>query len=370
MGVNIDWSLGKMPNVGNNALAAFEQGRKLGDDIRRRKAIKAFTEQPDAPKTLNALIRADPDLGFRASEYQRKRRADQKDDQFGEAMVGYLGPNGDGMGAGAPRSASPTMPSAAFPGQNALAAFTGQQGRWPAPGEEPQPPQAANALSAYNQPQGSRPSLEQAPQLPDSRQEPDPELAFLGTPQTGRDRAFLRMVRIDPLKALKLRSELRDNFVKTLKDTREVYRFGIERLSQASDEQGYQAVLAELEPMTQAIGGNILDHVPANYPGPDGMRELLAKALDAKDQVSAFMRQADIDDDNERADRNTDSIIADRDARRDIQRRGQDIRSTDARRGQDKRGSGGRGARQAMPTATGPNGEKVQWNGTAWVAVQ
>ena len=127
------------------------------------------------------------------------------------------------------------------------------------------------------------------------------------------------MIKADPVKALKLRSELRDNFVKTLKDTREVYRFGIERLSQASDEQTYQSVLAELEPMTQAIGGNLLDHVPANYPGPDGMRELLTKALDAKEQVSAFMQQANIDEDNERADRNTDSIIGDRSARQGVQ---------------------------------------------------
>ena len=84
--------------------------------------------------------------------------------------------------------------------------------------------------------------------------------------------------------------------------------------------------------------------------------------------------------DNDRADLNTDSLIEDRTERRSeaqryhgVQsgntRRGQDIRSTDTRRGQDRRPVGRRGG-GAAPTATGPNGEKVQWNGKAWVPVK
>ena len=278
------------------------------------------------------------------------------------AAMGTSGGAPNVLGANAPPTGNP---SANAPQQmNALAAFTSPQGHWPSPGDEaPQLPDSRQAQAPAN------------PQQPATSQAAgDPDLAALGTPRTSADHAFLRMVKADPLKALKFRSDLRDNFVKTLKDTREVYRFGIERLSQASDEPSYQAVLTELHPMTQAIGGNLLDHVPANYPGPDGMRELLTKALDAKEQVSAFMQQANIDEDNERADRNTDSTIADRDARRADTRqyraaqtgtaqRGQDIRSRDARRGQDKRGSGRSGLVQVKTRAEAealPSGTKFR----------
>jgi hypothetical protein len=115
---------------------------------------------------------------------------------------------------------------------------------------------------------------------------------------------------------------------------------------------------------------------------------------------------ADDDVDNERADRNTASLISDRDARRGLTsrgqdlsdsrgRRGQDIASSDRRRGQDisdkrlRETGGNRGARRASTspgssapvpasqaggnqtftrTATDPStGKKVGWNGTRWV---
>ncbi len=362
----IDWSLLRTPDIGGNTMRAFEQGQKMGDELRRRKAIKRFASDPENPEAVNALMEVSPDLGFKAADYQREQAKAKREQEYGSALGDYVTSGGGGalLGVGG------SQPSQAAP--NALSAFRGLDSN------APRPP-GQNALAAFTATQGAWPSPDQAPQLPDSRQEssePDPDLAILGAPKTGADRAFLRMIKADPMKALKLRSELRDNFVQTLKDTREVYRLGIERLSLANDEPTYQAVLAELQPMTDAIGGNLLDHVPRNYPGPEGIQELLTKALDAKEQVTAFMQQTNIEDDNERADRNTDSLIQDRTARRgearrnnDLRdrttRRGQDTRAATQQRGQDRRGSGGRG--KAMPTATGPNGEKVQWNGKDWV---
>ena len=333
-------------------MAAFKQGRELGSDIRRSQALRAYAKHPQDPEVLNALVAVAPELGFKAAEFQRESAKDKRDQEYNAAAGDYFTNGGDNALLMAGRQSPAPAPA---PAVNALAL-----------GAVPQPLQGASLG------QGAQALTGPVPALPDSRQvEPDPDLAILGAPKTGQDRAFLRMIKADPVKALKLRSELRDNFVKTLKDTREVYRFGIERLSLASDEQTYQSVLAEMEPMTQAIGGNLLNHVPANYPGPEGMRELLTKALDAKEQVSAFMQQANIDDDNERADRNTDSIIADRSARQgevrryhDQQsgntRRGQDVRSRDARRGQDRRGSGrsglvtvkSRAEAEALPSGT------------------
>ena len=354
MPVEINWSLARSGEGG--AMAAFKQGRELGSDIRRSQALRAYAKNPQDPEVLNALVAVAPELGFKAAEFQRESVKDKREQEYSAAAGDYFTKGGGNalLMAGRQSTAPAPAPAPAM-AVNVLAL-----------GAVPQPLQGASLGQAAQAPMGP------VPDLPDSRQkEPDPDLAILGAPKTGQDRAFLRMIKAVPVKALKLRSELRDNFVKTLKDTREVYRFGIERLSLASDEQTYQSVLAEMEPMTQAIGGNLLNHVPANYPGPEGMRELLTKALDAKEQVSAFMQQANIDDDNERADRNTDSIIADRSARQgevrryhDQQsgntRRGQDVRSRDARRGQDRRGSGrsglvtvkSRAEAEALPSGT------------------
>lgn len=354
MGVDPNWSLSK----GNNALTMFQTGAKIGDQIRQsrekgelRKAVAAAASNPADPKALEAVMALDPETGVRLAEHQHKRAEWARDDQFRTAQTDYLTPTA----VSNPQMAAPN------PGQNALAAVglspspsqPGAQAQGSAPmpnaqsiisrpdGTPAQMPQQ-NALAPFSQPQGNWPSPDRAPQLPDSRQEqPDPELAFLGQPDNARDRAFLRMVKIDPVKALKLRSTMRDNFVQSLKDTQTLYEVGIDRLSNVSDDTGYQRVLAELAPMSQAIGGNLLDHVPANYPGPDGIRELTMKALDAKDRVAAFREQNNISADNERADRNTESLIADREGRRGEVRRNHNIQSANAQRGQNIRAGGG-----------------------------
>lgn len=79
------------------------------------------------------------------------------------------------------------------------------------------------------------------------------------------------------------------------------------------------------------------------------------------------MAQGNLNTDNARADRNTDSIIGDRAARRGETKRYHDQSDTTRRRGQDKPRAG-RGA--ARPTATGPNGEKVEFDGKAWVTAK
>jgi hypothetical protein len=359
----IDWSLlranGNAPaNIANSVFASFEQGRKLGDDIRKREALNAFAADPNSEEALSRLMAAAPELGFKAAEYRRDQAKAQREQDFGGALTDYMTTGGGNALLGVPRSAL-----SGVPGPGATAPMPSALGEPRIPGGPP--PSAAalapNALAPSAVPQEMAP--EQSPQPAPATQEDGPDLSMLGTPRTGRDHAFLRMVRADPLKAIKIRSELRDNFVKNLKDTQEVYRIGAERLSSVNDEAGYQRVLAELMPMVEAIGGNLLDHVPANYPGPEGLREVLMKALDARQQVSAFMQQANIDEDNERADRNTDSLIEDREERRgearryhDVQagvaRRGQDVRADVTRRGQDTRGSGRGGSPRVVSVRT------------------
>ncbi|MES2493995.1 MAG: hypothetical protein V4579_12050 [Pseudomonadota bacterium] len=87
------------------------------------------------------------------------------------------------------------------------------------------------------------------------------------------------------------------------------------------------------------------------------------RVLSSKDQIAAFLQRDDTQADNARADLNTDSLIADRQARRDetrrhnqvsdnTRRRGQDISAT--RRGPDRRGSGRSAGQSSMPTVSSP----------------
>lgn len=331
-------------SIGQGVQKAFEAGQVRG-------ALARFGRDPNNPATLNALIAVAPEIGFKAADYQREQAKTQQEQDFRGALSEYVT-----TGGGNALLASPgRQPLPRTPG-----ALEGRAGGMTAG-------QSLNALQtpAVGQTIGPArpPAPDQAPESMFLEDDKGPDLSALGTPKNGRDAAFLRMLKADPLKAIKIDSEMRDNFVSRLKDEGEMYALAADRLSMVQDEAGYQRTLAELSPMVAAVGGNLADHVPATYPGPDGLRELATKALSAKERISTFMQQANIDDDNERADRNTDSLIEDRDERRgetrryhDAQsgntRRGQDIRSGDTRRGQDRPRAGGRaGSSYARPVS-------------------
>lgn len=182
------------------------------------------------------------------------------------------------------------------------------------------------------------------------------------------DAEFTRMLEIDPVGAMKIKSTLRDQALERIKGVDDAYGFAIQHLGSVTDEAGYQRVLQSVASRLDPLGVDIRSMVPANYPGPDGVRQLLQSAMDAKDQLAALQRgdrlEADIADDqadNARADRATANLIATRNRNAATSER----RATAAeRRGKNRPG----GAKR--PTATGPNGEKVQWNGKAWVPVK
>ena len=195
-----------------------------------------------------------------------------------------------------------------------------------------------------------------------------------------RNRAFAEMVKIDPLAAMKIDSEMRDSMLDRLEDADKAYRLAIARLPRVTDETSYQQVLTEVEALLQPLGASIRNTVPANYPGPEGTRELLMKATDAQQQLAAMDRRfsdearaADIEADNARADRNTDSLIADRSVRTGIQR--QRAETSDRREARIAAGGGGRGGKPkksggggSFPTAVNPaTGERIVFRGGKWV---
>lgn len=327
----VNWGLLKMPDVGLNALAAFEQGQKWGLEARRRKGLADYAKDPHNPQTINALLAVDPETGFKAMEMERKRVADARDAETRGALSDYA------ISAYGPRAPQPTSPGA---------------------------PQATVVGGPANpQDAGHGPAA--------------PDYSFLGEPQTDADHAFLRALKADPVAALKLQSGLRDNMVERLKAEQDFYGFAVSRLAGVSDEAGYQAALDEADRILRPMGGDVRAHVPPNYPGPEGLGQLRLRALDVKDQITTLLNQANVEADNARADRNTDSLIQDRNARRQETQRYHDVtvgerrRSNDQadrtrRRGQDMAA----GRKSARPTATGPNGEKVEFDGKNWVPIK
>lgn len=304
----VDWSLARMPDVGKSFLDAFEQGRQQRREAESRNALNALfasstgqqapspdnQAQPDTRQVnFAALTPEDMRTAIAIQQAQREQAKAQREHDFSRAAASYAG-------------------------GNALLSMVGPSA--PAQG------QSVNALA----PQSMKVPGSFAPTLPDQprQQEPqNPTFAVLGQPRTDSDRAFLRMLEIDPARAVKLKSDLRDNFVKMVGQEHDMYAEAVDRLALATDETSYQRVIAEFAPRMAALGGDLSQMVPPNYPGPDGIRELTMRALSAKDRLSAFIAQSraetyanDVKADNIRQDRNTESLITDRNQRRNDQR--------------------------------------------------
>ncbi len=353
----INWGLANQ-NGFYNALAV---GRQMGADIaeaRDRKeyrgALAVLAQDPENPDALSRVFQHDPRVGVSLMD-----RADEK--AFGRDAAAMMVPNGApnallGLGSGAPPQTGPQV--------NALAPMVaGASGGSPAEQSSlvATPDQRAESAQVER-----RLGVEGVTVQDDTR--PEVDLSSLGQPRTEADQAFLRMVQRDPSKALKIRSELRDNFVAQMEAESDFYGLAMGELSRATNPQSWSQAVQALSVRGQALGMDISRVVPAEYPGPDAVADLMRRAQPIKEQLDLMVREANIDADNARADRNTDSMIETRERRaaeyernnrerRNLTRRGQDM--TDAR----VRSRG----KSARPTATGPNGEKVEFDGKKWV---
>lgn len=318
MAGGINWAL---IGSGNNALASFDYGMRLGENLRQRredrelrKALGALgDDNPANDEAAQALVyQRNPELAMRIGQ-DRERR------EFNAAVSNYMLPGGQPnamLGIG-PQPSPPATPSA--------------------PGGAPAQVAGMNALLG---PVGQGTSFEDAfapltPPQPVQQQGPQADFSFLGQPRNQQDAAFLRMVRLDPIKALEIQSDMRDSFLDRVKAEQTFYGEALGELSRMTDDAGWQRGLQRLAPMANALGVDLLSVVPTTYPGPDAVRELLENALPIKERLDYFLREANYEADNERADRNTDSLIEDRRARRSEQRRYNEQRIATTRRGQD-----------------------------------
>lgn len=196
-----------------------------------------------------------------------------------------------------------------------------------------------------------------------------------------------------------------------LKLHRDANRGVIEALSSATDQIGWDAAMARAEAAYAPFGIDVRSQMPAEYPGPEGIRSMMMGAMDFDDRLAAMDRRDrldwDMEDDrldNERADRNTTSLIGKRN-QPPAPRAAPAPRAPTASgvmggilkkvadgvslsRGEQQlydkwrsTGRGGRGGGSAAPpaattyqvgqTATDPKtGKKVSWNGKGWVPVR
>lgn len=188
----------------------------------------------------------------------------------------------------------------------------------------------------------------------------NPDFRVLGAPRDQADAAFLKMLQQDPKAAFQIDSQMRDRAADRLKLQRDAYGMAVSRLAGVTDQASYDAALSEVQQQVAPLGVNVAEHLPPQFPGVEGLRDLRLKAMDAKDQLSFFLQESNIDADNERADRNTDSLVTDRTERRTDQRRYNEGRldvsrdRVDAYRdksAQGGRSSGGRSAGGNRPAA-------------------
>lgn len=85
----VNWGLGVMPDVGQNALAAFERGRQQRQQQDARNAMAAFATNPDDEKALTALAPHNPE--FVIQQRQQRMKAKQEADEknlIGAALTG------------------------------------------------------------------------------------------------------------------------------------------------------------------------------------------------------------------------------------------------------------------------------------------
>lgn len=315
--------------VGSGILASFDAGMQRGKEVATKNALAAYAAKPSV-ETVNALLPLNPELALKLQEHERQVR-------FGEAASRFMGGGRGALGGvGQVPGQTPGIGDG-IPGNRRMDGST--------------VPTNDAMLDPVLSPGGGIGGNREPQQNPDFR--------VLGAPTSDADAAFLEMLKQDPKAAFAIDSSMRDRAADRLKLQRDAYGLAVSRLASAKDQASYDAVLAEVQSQIEPLGISVTDHLPQQFPGVDGLRDLRLKALDAKDQLSFFLQESNIEADNKRQDRNTESLITDRTERRADQRRYNEGRLGIARdraniyRENSNRpaGGGGRGRAASAPAA-------------------
>lgn len=366
----INWNLLDSPaTAGDRTMAGFREGMAMGDAMRARKdradvraALGALRADPGNPEAMGVLFEHAPELAVKmeARADDMAFRSAARDWYLPGSAQGATAPTQNALASAAPGAAPQGSQAATVQPQNALAAVAG--------GSAPQPSQ--NALLALAGPTsspaaqigylsspaapgvaGETPQPEPGAQPNEGAQRVQAVVQQFGKPQDDRDKAFLRMFARDPMQALKLQGQMRDNLVGQMEAEQKLYSVGLDLMARSNDEASWQTMRGQVIPLATQIGADVSAIIPDRYPGPEAVEALMERALPAKERLDLMLREANIEADNLRADRNTDSLIETREGRLDEYRRhnrasesnvrrGQDVRDRTSRRGQDIRAKG------------------------------
>lgn len=352
-------------------MAGYQAGAALGKERERKTAMGLLTQEPDNPGALLRLGAVDPAA---AADFQRLRtnqvKADQDTRFRGAATRWGLRQN--------------------RPNQNTLGSLVRGQS---APMLAPQGDPSSQGVLANS----ASPAI---PAMPaDGADAPD--IVVTGQRQTAPadDGSYADMMTADPERALKFRSALAG----VTKDDLDVYEHvnaaSLQLMGGVHDQASYDDAKTRAHDLHErfGVGPDAMD-LPDQY-DPQMVHGLMMQAMTTSQQLAAVRAQTklewDVQDDqidNARADRNTGSMIDDRNRRRGLIARGQDmtdtrgrygigVASADRRRGQDMidtrvrsrpgpAATQGSGGGKVAKVAVDAHGNKVGWNGKAWVPVK
>lgn len=400
----IDWSaLRPQADLGAVVTQSYQRGRAQG-------ALGALARDPNNADALAGLAQVAPEELYRFQAANRTQADFNRGENYRSALSSYLTgqggaqPNALGQGVPAPMQApnalapvgrNPAAPSLAAPGASV-----------PQSVDSDNVPGTLGAIAA-GAPDALAPPADASPEITvQARPLPVAPRSARAPGGPGWD----AVVRADPSASLKASHDLYSDREDQIKDWQHVSQTGMRMLSGATDQDSYDRAKMAARHVFDAYGVGFPD-LPEDY-SPENIRSVQMAQLDIEDQIKAALQErkfdwqrTDAELDNSRADRNTNSQIEDRDARRGLTARGQNmtdargrygigVASGDRRRGQDMTdrrtreiaaspartrsgGKSGAGAAAAAGSggaltriAVGPDGKKVGWNGKAWVPAQ
>jgi hypothetical protein len=344
----IDWSILRgTPDAGIAVQQGFDRGAALG---RRRVAEQALGALARDPANVDALANLTAVDAPEAYQFQQARRAQAdftRGENFRSALGGYL----NGGGAPQPNALAlpPTAPALPLHGvvQPGRDVPTGAS---PPPGHGVAQQPVVGTLDALAANMGDDIVVQGRRPVP-----------MAPAPRAPGGNGWDRVVAADPVAAMKAGHEVFGSREDHLKDWQHVSAAAMKLMGNIQDQEGWDRGKETARHLYDAYGVPFPDNLPDEY-SPEVVRDLQMQQLDIEDQIAAALRERKFDWqqkddllDNARADRNTDSTIADRTARRGLTVRGQNmtdargrqataVASADRRRGQDLQGSRPRGA--------------------------
>lgn len=291
--------------IADSVQQSFERGAKQAREREiRRTAAQAMAGDENALAKLYGL---DPGMGANIEEqiHQRgeRQRASDYRSAVGDIMLGGgAAPGMNALGALGPQ-ATPSWNGGA--GANALMRFA--------------PPQPGNTMA---QGQGgltartAAPSPYAGPMASPGIGDGIPGQAPAGAPGPRSD-AMARAIRANPEGFLKVQGQMTELTQDKLKLAVDINDFGMQLLGGVHDQPSYDMAKRRAAEVYQQHGIPFPE-LPAEY-SPDAIRGLQMQGMDTSKQLAAIVRENrldwDMQDDaldNQRADRNADSLISSR----------------------------------------------------------